>query len=111
MDGDSLISSQVKKNRVIFVAKTAEASLGDFGKWNVINYIPPFYALGKLLIIQCQFSYQLDLTTWTVDQSLIKGHTEPCDPEELPTKDQAKELMIQHLRDANYEISNFVESH
>ena len=109
MDGDSLISGNIDKKRVIYSATSAENHMDENGDWRIIDYSPPFYALGKLAIIQCQQWIQLDLISKKLETSEIENHTSPCVAEDLLSQEQAYELIVEHLMDADYDMSGFTK--
>ena len=107
MDGNSLISGDHDRKRLIFSVKAAQNQKDKSGQFQIVNYAPPFYALGKLAIIQCQQMIQLNLLTQELQQSLIKKHSNPCSLDELITIDEAYELMVSYLDKEGYDMAGF----
>lgn len=107
MDGNSLISGEIKKNRLMFSVRTAPNRRGESGQFQIANYAPPFYALGKLAIIQCQQVTQLNLLTQELQQSIIKKHTQPCAKDDLISTDEAYEQMVKYLENEGYDMAGF----
>ena len=108
MDGDSLISGDIDRERLIFTVKSTGVHMDDLKWWQLTDYSPPFYGLGKLAVIQCQQWTQLDLSTKELRHLFIKGHTEPCNVHDLVTDEMAYELMINYLKKEGYDMSDFV---
>ena len=108
MDGVSLISGDIDKKRLIFTVKSSAMHVDDLKWWQLTDYSPPFYGLGKLAVIQCQQWTQLDLLTKELRQSPIKNHTDPCDVQDLITDEDAYELMVNYLKKESYDMSGFI---
>lgn len=108
MDGTSLIFGDIDKKRIIFTVQSSGLHKDDLEPWQLTDDSPPFYALRKLAIIQCQQWTQLDLSTKELRQSLIRNHTDPCDVHDLITDEMAYELMVNYLKKEGYDMNGFI---
>ena len=108
MDGASIISGDAHPGRVVFSTRPSASHMGEHGFWRVSDYSAPFYSLGSLAIIQCQQLIQLNLSTGQLHKTIIKNHTDPCRAEMLLTEQQAYELIVTHLTNADYDMSGFI---
>jgi hypothetical protein len=70
---------------------------------------PPFYQFGYLQVVVCQKMYKLDLTTKVFTESLVNGHTAPCNENELPTSAEVRAVLLEHLRVNGFDISTLLK--
>lgn len=109
MNGDSLISTKFEKNRLIITATNARNHIDENGVWQIVDFSPPFYAIGKIAVIQCQQLTELNLKTKKVQKMIINDHTQPCDSDSLMSEDQAYEFMINYMEGESYDMAGFTE--
>jgi hypothetical protein len=72
----------------------------------VYNMDPPFYQFGFMGLIYCDRIYQLDLKNYTLEPSLVKGHTSPCVEDSIPSDETVVHWMIDHLRSKGFNVSD-----
>lgn len=73
------------------------------GWWTLSSIRPPFYGFQVITLISCDTWYRLNLATQVWEKGNIEGSTNNCDPY---TDAQAFELIIQHLKERNFDISS-----
>ena len=108
MPGESLLSADLDPLRPILSSHVADrkALVMD---WIVATDVkPPFYSLGHLALVQCQNSFKLNLKTGRIRQVKVPGHTAPCPEEDLFTLDEARNHLVEHLRENGYDVSSLV---
>lgn len=112
MEGSSVLSSPPPQERPIFVSSVAQEKV-IYGKlWNYLdtaNIKPPFYQFGAQELIVCNQVYEVNLNTNTWSTFTIPGHTAPCDPITLPTLDQARIIISEHLAKNGFDVRSIVK--
>lgn len=111
MEGSSVLDP-VPQTRPIFVSSIAVDRLVDHPMWNYVDASkaePPFYQFGYQSMIVCDRVYEVDLNAnlWTTYN--VPDHTAPCDPASLPSLDEAKIEMIDHLAEKGFDVSSMVK--
>ncbi|MFQ5739025.1 MAG: sulfatase-like hydrolase/transferase [Acidobacteriota bacterium] len=108
MEGESLIGAPIDPLRTIWSANRQEAAVKKGGWWEIdrAHNGPPFHSLGSVTAIVCQNAYRLDLPEGLLSLHPIRGHTLPCPPEELPTRERMKTRLLDHLSRNGYDVSS-----
>ena len=110
MHGQSVLTSNFPSNREVISASTS-ADVVTNGKdgWTVdTNKIsPPFYQLGTVDLIICNKWYSLNLRKPSITYGKVIGSTAVCDENEIISPGEAKERILQNLKDDGYDISSF----
>jgi hypothetical protein len=112
MSGESLLRSEPASNRPIISAGVVKVDCNRPGWWCIIDphlVEPPFYQFGYLQAVVCQKMYKLDLTTKVFTGSVVKGHTAPCNEDELPTSADVRAVLLEHLRVNGFDISTLLK--
>ena len=104
MEGDSLLKEQISPTRPILGTGTGPGKqVGQF--FEIPNVEAPLYTLKKLYMIQCQQYWLLNLRTGRLDSKEVKGHTNPCNEDDMFNALEVKQYMIDHLIERNYPAS------
>jgi hypothetical protein len=111
MHGQSILLNELSPDRKI-ISVSVDANLlsnEENEGWRVdeTKISPPYYQLGTVNLIVCDKWFSLKLRTPTLTYGDVKGSTEKCSEMDLPSPEQAKELILQHLEDENYDTSDF----
>lgn len=110
MSGISLISSEIDPNRIIFTfdRKKSDVIIRNGQGWMLDKSKagPPFYSLGSVSAIFYHRTFELKLETGTLEISDIRGHTSPCPEDEIPDPDQIGRLIVDHLKECDYDVSS-----
>ncbi len=69
---------------------------------------PPFYSLGHVDLIRCHRWVSLNLTTGEGLSGYVEGHTSPCSEDRLPSVEEDREYIINHLKSNKYDVSTLV---
>ncbi len=114
MDGESLISEDLKPPQYIFSA-SVDSNLIEVSKngvWQVQweNSSPPFYQVGYVGLVACNEWYELYVQNPSLSYGEIKGYPEPCALSALPTPEQAKQILLDHLFQNGFDVSSFPNS-
>jgi hypothetical protein len=106
MDGTSLLGEPPREDRLIFAAFNAPNERTN-GNFSVINYGPPYYALGKVSVIQCTHWWQLNLNTGELKDRQLENKVSPCVNQILDplTNESAPGEIQHHLRSMGYDTS------
>lgn len=104
MKGHSLISGEPPRLRPVFSSDTTEPKENERGLLTVDKafYKPPFYNLGKVSMIICDKSYELNLNPVKFSIHTIMGHTDPCGETEILEKQVAVRRITDHLSASGY---------
>ena len=107
MLGQSLIQEDRPDNELIFTTGTVQTIRNDQKLWVVdsARVKPPFYQFSFFNIVNCHKWYQLDVTSLTWNSGDVPEHTMPCSEEQLLTKDQIYEALLEHLSAYGFDIS------
>ena len=109
MGGTSLISGEIKPDRLIFTANPKHRIILDGDGQRVASRSvpkPPFYSLKAMGAFYCHNYYELDLERLLLDVSDIEGHTAPCPEEELPDPQEIGRAIVEHLHRNGYDTSS-----
>ena len=108
MVGESLLSPGIDKLRPIIGVSVS----GIIKRENLLqektDLSPPFYGLGFVSVTVCHKFYGLNLKDKTFLVSDIKGHTAPCEASELPSQAEARDYIVNHLRENGYDVSSII---
>jgi arylsulfatase A-like enzyme len=105
MGGQSLLSLQPGRLRPILVTNRMPSV--EIGGWRQVpSPSPPFYTLGSLNVILCNFIYRLDLRTGRSLRQQIPNHTAPCMPRQLPRSPEVRAFLVDHLKKSGYDVSS-----
>ena len=106
MDGTSLLGEQPDEDRIIFAAFNAPNAQTE-GRFQVKDYGPPYFALGKISVIQCNHWWQLNLNTGELKDRQIENKVPPCTSDTHPplTSESVPGVIQQHLRSMGYDTS------
>jgi len=115
MGGLSLISSKVEPYRFIFTANRKHGhglavKTEDGWELDSSKIGPPFYSLGSIGVIFCHKFFKLDIEKSILTISDIKGHTSPCNEDDIPDSEEIGRLIIDHLAENNYDTSSIKTS-
>lgn len=105
MTGRSLLRKPLDRLHPIIVATHRAAAAVKRGRVYEIDASqagPPFYSLGRLRTVICDALFTLDLTSFDLSVSRVRGHTQPCAEDEIPDALNAQRLMIEHLNTQGY---------
>ncbi|MHB8933990.1 MAG: sulfatase-like hydrolase/transferase, partial [Bellilinea sp.] len=111
MEGMSMLERSIPPDRPIFVSSVAIDKLVEHPMWIYLDNTkvgPPFYQFGYQSMIVCNQVYEVDLNANSWTTFTIPNHTSPCDPAALPTMEQAKVAMINHLAEQGFDITSVV---
>jgi arylsulfatase A-like enzyme len=109
MDGHSLIDDNYKE-RNIFGAQITGGFFGRDDTGVVMgsqSMEPPFYQIEKINLIVCDQWFTLDLLHPTLSHGIVSGYTNPCPADPIISPKEAQELILDHLRNHDYDITNF----
>jgi hypothetical protein len=114
MNGRSLIRENLPASEQIFSA-SVESDLPEVtneGLWVVEagRRSPPFYQLGYVGLVVCDQWYELFVQDPGLRYGNVRGHTGACDPESPPTPEQAIQILLGHLFQNGYDVSDFPAS-
>ena len=98
MAGQSLIKGELDPYRVIFSFASTDARGASADR--------PFYSLRAVQVVVGHRLYRLDLQTMDVDTSSLDGHTAPVHDAELPSIDQMRRIIVDHLRKNGYGVTS-----
>jgi hypothetical protein len=105
MKGQSLISEKIDRMRPVFAASHMDPKIDERGllSANKKFYSPPYYNLGKIFMIICNYYYELNLNSMKLQSSKIKGHTEPCGDSAVLEKEEIIFKINELLRESGYD--------
>ena len=104
MEGDSLLKEQISPTRPILGTGTGIGkNIGRF--FEIPNVEAPLYTLQKVYMIQCQQYWLLNLSTGEWGSKTVRGHTNPCNKDDMFNAVEAKQYLINHLIDRQYPAS------
>ena len=58
--------------------------------------------LRSVSVIFCNRWYHLQLPSGDLETRWIEGHTTPCEPDDLPSEDEATAMLLRHLTERGY---------
>jgi hypothetical protein len=109
MEGDSVLNTPLSSFRRIFIASIASDRVDQDGLWDTLDtskITPPFYQFGAIRMIVCDQFYEVNLNENKWVQGQVIDHTAPCDPTTLPTLEEAKAEIIEHLVERDFDVSS-----
>jgi hypothetical protein len=110
MSGRSLLTDSLSPIQPIFSAAVGDELkvTEDRTTWVVdeSKITPPFYQLGKINMVVCDHWYSLDLRNPTLTYGTVEDSTTSCQPEDIPSPEVAKEMLVQQLADHGYDVSS-----
>ncbi|HLV61613.1 MAG TPA: sulfatase-like hydrolase/transferase [Fredinandcohnia sp.] len=106
LEGTSLLREDLPKDRPFF----AVASLRREGfrtdqrdhLTRVKQVGPPTYGLTEMGMVVCQRWYAWKIEEGTVELGEVPAFRDGCDPETLPSRERAREMMERHLRERGF---------
>jgi hypothetical protein len=112
MQGRSILTDDLPAARPIFSANVGEDQLmlsEDRTIWMVDErkISAPFYQLGAVNLVMCDQWFSLNLQEPQLVHGDVQGSTASCPQADIPSLEDATKLLLQHLFDAHYDISNF----
>jgi arylsulfatase A-like enzyme len=111
MKGRSLLTDSLPAARRIFSATVGpELKLTEDGRiWLVdeTKISAPFYQVGEVNLVVCDQWFSLDLRNPQLIHGRMEGSTALCLQSDIPSPQEAQMLLLQHLSDARYDITNF----
>jgi arylsulfatase A-like enzyme len=105
MTGESLIGRALDPMRPIIQAKRAP-STGAPGGRVVPRPRPPFYTMGAVGVVHCQWWYRLKLRRGTFSKGVVGDHTAPCARGLRPADADVRRFLVDHLRANGYAVSS-----
>jgi hypothetical protein len=105
MEGQSLLAEERGIPLIISVAASSLAYIEGVG-FEVIDPQPPFYSLNRMYVFDCQQNHLMRIDRPTFSNSEITGYTKPCPEELLISEADIARLMLEHLKNRNYEIDS-----
>jgi len=103
MDGVSIISGLPKQSRPIFaVDRTATKKIN--GMRYVHNAAPPFYTLGAVTLISCNYWNRLSLKSLSLTQGIIKDYRGDCGGAGKLSKKESTRILLRKLLASDYEL-------
>jgi arylsulfatase A-like enzyme len=111
MQGQSILTDDSFPARRVFSATVGpELTLTEDGSnWLIdeTKISPPFYQLGRVNLVVCDRWFSLDLRSPQLTYGSMQGSTASCAAGDIPTPQEAQALLLQHLADAQYDITEF----
>lgn len=105
MEGRSLLSEELSPMYPIFSMTRTWAE--KEGYWSRVRRMrPPFYSLGGVSVVYCNFYYQWYFDLGEISKTKIDSHTLPCDPAGQPSKADVREAIIRHLDERGYDTGS-----
>jgi arylsulfatase A-like enzyme len=98
MAGQSLITADLDPHRLIFSFASADADSATADL--------PFYNLRAVQVAVSNRLYRLDLQTMDVDTSRLDGHTAPLQDGELPSIDEMRRIIVNHLMKSGFDVTS-----
>ncbi len=110
MRGRSLLSDELSANYPVFSADVAADAVENVdGEWLIVEdaISPPFYQLGKVNLIVCDRWFSLDMRRHLLSYDKVSGSTALCDSAEIPSPEEAEEMILRKLAENGYDISAY----
>ena len=111
MQGQSILAADRSPARRIFSANVAnELKLTEDRRTWIMDeskISPPFYQLGEVNLVVCDQWFSLNLENPELSYGEVEGSTASCPRNALPSPEQAKEILLQHLFKERYDVANF----
>jgi hypothetical protein len=112
MSGQSLLRGEPPATRPIISAGVVGVDCDRPGWWCIIDpslVWPPFNQFGYMQVVICQKMYEFDLNSHQLTETDVFGHTAPCNADKIPTHDQVKQIIIDHLRLYGFDVSSLLK--
>ena len=108
MAGRSLLAGEADPLRPVFSAeRTSTPAVRRDNRWllDLSALRPPFYSMGKTTMIVCDRAYTIDWETNEMHVQHIDSHTAACGDSLVPTPEDARQRILQHLGACGYDLS------
>jgi hypothetical protein len=108
MSGQSLIGDRLSPLRPIISAGVIGINCEPPDWWCEIDAnrtSSTFEQFGYIQLVVCQGMYRLELESNSFSQQLVPGHTNPCSQAHLPTEEQARQMIRDHLSTYEFDVS------
>jgi phosphoglycerol transferase MdoB-like AlkP superfamily enzyme len=109
MSGLSLLSGEPPALRPIFSAGVVGTDCGPPDWWCKTDrslFRPPFDNLGYLQVVVCQEMDTLTVGDGLLYRNTVSDHTAPCPEDGLPSPEESRWLIIEHLRAYGFDVSS-----
>jgi hypothetical protein len=107
MSGQSLLRGDPPATRPIISVGVVGVDCQPPDWWCVIDQTkvkPPFFQFGTLQVVVCQKMYTLTLDSGRLVETPVEGHTAPCRETDLPSAEQVRQIMLDHLRKNGFNV-------
>ena len=108
MEGESLIGEEAPSQRLIFSTGTTKIKPNeqDISFLDPALNKPPFFQFSYINALDCQKLYSFDLTTYEWSSQDVSRYVNPCQSNDLLSKDQIKQAVYQRLEQDGFDISS-----
>ena len=106
MNGTSLLALSDGNLRPIISSLSKKPRKISAWRWFVVEFEPPFFTLGAVMLVQCHKYYVLYLEYGGMKSGRVEGHTAPCEDRKLMSEASARQFVIRHLRENGYDVSS-----
>ena len=106
MRGTSLLALNKGDLRPIISSLSKKPRRISAWRWWVVEFEPPFYTLGAVMLVQCHKWYRLNLEDGGMETGRVEGHTAPCEDRQLMSEASARQFVIRHLEENGYDVSS-----
>ena len=102
MEGLSMLDTDAPdtRRRPVYASGSHGDKSAEGNFWSVKNPGPPWYSLGRLFLVYCSQAFILYLDSMDIDAGAVAGSTASC--EERLSPEEAREMMLAHLKDKGY---------
>ncbi len=111
MQGQSILVADLSRARPILSANVVDELMitEDRRTWilDESKISAPFYQLGKINMVVCNKWFSLDLESPELSYGAVDGSTASCPDDVIPSPEQAKEILLQHLFNEHYDVAKF----
>ena len=109
MAGESLLSTELDPLRPLVQVRRVPSEQGPTGR--VVAWSrPPFYSLGSVGVVYCQWWYRLGLPWANFSKGVVESHTAPCNPSRRPQDAEVRRFLVDHLRENDYDVSSLAQA-
>ncbi len=108
MSGQSLIGAGLSPLRPIISAGVIAIQCEPPDWWCEIDSnrtSSTFEQFGTIQLVVCQGMYTLDLDRNQFTERLVPGHTSPCPPSQLPSEEEARQIILDHLGTYGFDVA------
>lgn len=112
MEGQSVLSTNLDPYRPIFSFSLALDQLLPDPLWislDMQKVNPPFYQFGVESMVVCNQYYELNLVNLTWSENTVPGYATPCDSGSLPSPEEARMIMVDHLKEKGFDVTSIVK--